>query len=157
MRYQVDGGSSDHVFYAALSSSSSNELMRITGDGKVGISNSSPATAMDIDGGLTLRQSGTITISSDNQSVTVGNRTFLRIQASGGIGTNRSINLTNGLATGQLLIIEGVGGDSFEIQSDDNVRLNSVDLNLLLNSHDTMMLIWDGTYWVEISRSNNEN
>jgi Chaperone of endosialidase len=41
-RYQVDATSSNHIFYAATSSSSSNELVRITGTGNVGIGVSAP-------------------------------------------------------------------------------------------------------------------
>jgi Chaperone of endosialidase len=37
LRYQTDGTSTDHVFYAATSSTTSNELMRIRGNGNVGI------------------------------------------------------------------------------------------------------------------------
>jgi hypothetical protein len=37
LRYQVDEASSSHVFYAGTSATTSNELMRIRGDGKVGI------------------------------------------------------------------------------------------------------------------------
>jgi ribosomal protein L31 len=36
-RYQVDNSSSVHAFYAGASSTTSNELMRITGTGNVGI------------------------------------------------------------------------------------------------------------------------
>lgn len=41
-RYQVTGTGADHVFYAAESSSSSIELMRIKGNGHVGIGTSNP-------------------------------------------------------------------------------------------------------------------
>ena len=51
LRYQTDHTNSDHVFYAATSSSTSDELMRITGDGKVGIG-SSPQTKLDVDGAI---------------------------------------------------------------------------------------------------------
>src|ERR1044071_7110892 len=36
-RYQVSASTDNHVFYAGLTSSTSAELMRIQGDGKVGI------------------------------------------------------------------------------------------------------------------------
>ena len=42
MRYQVPVSSNDHIFYSGASSSTSNELMRITGTGNVGIGVSSP-------------------------------------------------------------------------------------------------------------------
>jgi hypothetical protein len=50
LRFQVPEANADHVFYSGNSSSASNELMRITGDGKVGIGTSDPAAALDVDG-----------------------------------------------------------------------------------------------------------
>lgn len=44
LRYQVDTTTADHVFYAATSSSTSAELMRIKGTGSVIIGTSTPAT-----------------------------------------------------------------------------------------------------------------
>lgn len=43
-RYQVDATTTDHVFYAASSSTVSNELMRIKGNGNVTIGVATPAT-----------------------------------------------------------------------------------------------------------------
>lgn len=43
LRYHTDATISDHVFYGAVNSTTSNELMRIQGDGSVGIGTSSPA------------------------------------------------------------------------------------------------------------------
>ena len=158
MRYQVDATASNHIFYAGASSTTSNELLRITGGGKIGIgTGNSTVTSMDINGGLTLRNGGIITVGYDNYTINVGDRTYLRIDADGGTAATRTVKLTNGLAIGQILIIEGLGSNSFEITSSDNIRLDAVNLNLDLNSNDTLMLIWNGSYWIEISRSNNEN
>lgn len=44
MRYQVDGTLADHVFYAGTSATTSNELMRIKGNGNVTIGTPTPAT-----------------------------------------------------------------------------------------------------------------
>lgn len=53
LRYQVDDVTTNHVFYAAASESSSNELMRIQGDGKVGIGTANPTKALSIGNGTT--------------------------------------------------------------------------------------------------------
>ncbi|MEO8110132.1 MAG: hypothetical protein ABI594_08875 [Ginsengibacter sp.] len=42
LRYQTGVATDDHVFYSAASSTASNELMRIKGDGNVGIGTSAP-------------------------------------------------------------------------------------------------------------------
>jgi hypothetical protein len=49
LRYQVSGTGNNHVFYAATSATTSNELMRIQGNGFVGIGNS-PITKLDLSG-----------------------------------------------------------------------------------------------------------
>ena len=58
-RYQVSDIADNHVFYAGLTSTTSAELMRIQGDGKVGIGTATPAKLLDVKGdalinGLTL-------------------------------------------------------------------------------------------------------
>lgn len=49
-RYQVDAPGSDHVFFAAATAASSNELMRIKGTGLVGIGTSTPTKQTEIIG-----------------------------------------------------------------------------------------------------------
>jgi len=48
LRYQVDAITSDHVFFAGNSTSASVELMRIKGNGFVGIGSSAPSCKLDI-------------------------------------------------------------------------------------------------------------
>lgn len=49
-RYQVDATGADHVFFAAANATSSNELMRIKGNGNIGIGTSSPTKQTEIIG-----------------------------------------------------------------------------------------------------------
>lgn len=48
LRYQTDHTGADHVFYAAASATASNELMRIRGDGRMGLGTSTPAYLLDV-------------------------------------------------------------------------------------------------------------
>ena len=48
LRYQVDGVVASHVFYSGTSTSTSEELMRIGGDGNVGIGTSNPLTRLSV-------------------------------------------------------------------------------------------------------------
>ena len=57
LRYQTDLPSSDHVFFAATSATTSNELMRIKGNGNVGIGTAAPLTTLAVNGSLGLTQS----------------------------------------------------------------------------------------------------
>lgn len=56
LRYQTSSVNEDHVFMAAASSSSSNELMRIKGNGRVGIGTIDPSSALEVQGQLTIDQ-----------------------------------------------------------------------------------------------------
>lgn len=52
LRYQVDVPTTDHVFYAGTSPTTSNELMRIRGNGNVGIATPTPTERLDVAGNL---------------------------------------------------------------------------------------------------------
>lgn len=55
LRYQTDASGADHVFYAATSATTSNELMRITGTGNVGIGGITPNYRLDVNGRIRIR------------------------------------------------------------------------------------------------------
>lgn len=57
LRYQTDNSSSDHVFYSAIDGTSSKELLRIKGNGNVGIGMglTNPLNRFDINNGVAVR------------------------------------------------------------------------------------------------------
>lgn len=48
LRYQVSGVGANHIFYGGASATASNELMRIQGNGRVGIGTNNPGTTMEV-------------------------------------------------------------------------------------------------------------
>ncbi len=61
LRYQVNSLNDSHVFYAAANSSTaSNELLRIQGNGNVGIGTNNPQQRLDVNGNIRLNNNNSI-------------------------------------------------------------------------------------------------
>jgi microcystin-dependent protein len=103
LRYQVGGVGIDHVFYSGVNSSSSKELLRIKGDGRLGLGGGSGSTSikgkLSVGVDLTENLWGMEMISQDN----------------------------NSFGSGVLLTNNGVGGRSFGVVSSSG-KLNFMDL-----------------------------
>lgn len=129
--------------------------MIIDSTGKVGIGFTNPATSLGINGAVTYVQDNTIATNALTTTLAVNNRTFFRI-GSDAAPASRKLALTNGLFTGQMLIIQctSTGTSGFRIDDADiNIDISGATLNLLVN--DTISFIWDGNEWIELYRSDN--
>lgn len=138
-------------------------VITATWGGNVGIDNKDPQTALDVHGGFSLRprttltQGTTATVSSNNFAYTVDNRSYLQIDSDGS-PASRSIVLSDGLQTGQIIVIEcvAVGGIN-GIRIIDNTGTHNINSNgtrdLYIN--DMIGLMWNGSDWIEIFYTNN--
>jgi hypothetical protein len=70
LRYQVDKKTTDHVFYSAIDTDSSGELMRITGDTLVGIGTNSPEGLLHLYGKGLFGGGARLVFGDDYQSTT---------------------------------------------------------------------------------------
>ncbi|MCC7437705.1 MAG: hypothetical protein IT211_04345 [Armatimonadetes bacterium] len=141
---------------------------------RVGVAANNPQVAMDVNGGLAVRNANVsfpAGASPKVLNVTVGDRSYIRVTSDGvactGIGcvatglgtTQRSITLTSGNQVGQVLVIECVetaAGDGFRVlDADANVNTNILGPVYSMQNEDTLILMWNGTNWIEVGRSNN--
>ena len=124
----------------------------ILATGNTGIGVTTPSVKLDIDGAVAVRANA-MNVTADNQAVTVGNRSYLKLTADGA-PTSRTVTLSNGASEGQILIISviGTGANGIELADSGNLNLSGT---AQLDNGDTIQLIWDGTSWNEITRSYN--
>lgn len=121
----------------------------------VGINEAYPAVSLQLTGAFGMNAVAK-TLTSTNYSVTVGNASYIVITLA---GSNAGfILISNGLVRGQVLIIEsaqsnGSSGVQFFSGTSNNTRLSSNPLTL--KGLDTLTLIWNGAYWLELSHSSN--
>ncbi len=83
LRYQTAVNSNDHIFYTAASSTTSNELMRITGTGNVGIGTISPSQKLDVNGSVNIATTGVLNFGGVpvlNTNGTGGNDVYANIR-----------------------------------------------------------------------------
>lgn len=88
LRYQVASTGGSHIFYAAASSTASNELMRVQGDGNVGIGTATPSTKLTVSGTTALGNNLlTVLDATNGHNVSIGSN-----PSGGSIGTINNSN-----------------------------------------------------------------
>ena len=123
--------------------------------GNTGFGTPLPQTKVDIEGALTVGDDATLSANAALFNVTVGNRTYYRINSNSTPST-RVLNLSNGLATGQLLIIECAASGTNGIRVADLAANNTnTVVNRDMLAGDIITMIWNGADWMEVSYSDN--
>lgn len=118
-RYQVDNTISSHAFYAGTSTSTSNELMRITGVGNVGIGTTAPSERLHVAGSVRIVD-GTQGVGKVLTSDANGKGTWTTPAAGG--NTSELQKITEGSNTGWRIL----GNDAANY---GNIGANALDLS----------------------------
>jgi hypothetical protein len=135
---------------------------------RVGINDSTPSVALDVTGdgyfsgslsvGNVRVRSSTVSLTADNQVVTVGTNGYIRLSSDNATATNRTFVLTQGAGAGHILILEGPATNACELVDDSAVNgggNHRLSATWTPNANDTLTLIWNGTDWTELCRSAN--
>jgi len=135
---------------------------------RVGVAANDPQVAMDLNGGLAVRPPAVLNFPAGGTpkvlAVTVGDRSYFRIASDGGgcsglgcLGCGgtvlRSVTLTNGQQVGQVLMIECTSNE-FRIIDGGNINTDGAGC-FAATTNDIITFIWNGTAWLEVSRSAN--
>lgn len=100
----------------------------------------------------------TTALTADNQSVTVTNRNYIRLSSDSAVAGDRTFVISSGVQDGQLLDLEWTGTNAGELVDDfaatggGNGRLSAT---WTPTQYDVLSLRWNGTDWIERSRSTN--
>ncbi len=78
---------------------------------------------------------------------------FIKISAAGAVTSSLTTAISNGFWYGQILVLEGTDNvNTITIKNTANTKLSA---DCVLGIYDSLTLIWEGTYWMELARSNN--
>ncbi len=125
--------------------------------GWTGLGNVSPVCRLDVNGALRLRPT-TVALTADNQVVTVGDRSYIRLSSDNATAANRTFVLAQGAGAGHGLTLEWTGTNAGELVDDSAVSgggNHRLSATWTPTQYDTLQLIWNGTDWIETSRSVN--
>ncbi len=125
------------------------------GSGKVGINTLpyAPATALEVNGAVSLRAKLENIV--DNTTIVVGDRSFISIFNNIYPAIPR-FSISDGINSGQILILSSDINNAFvgiDIADGPNIQLEGAGFRL--QGEETLTLIWNGTKWLELCRSNN--
>jgi len=147
---------------ADFRSTDTNQFL-IRARGGVGIGTNNPADTLHVNG--TARLDGHTTIGALFALARVGvtpaasstltpTSSYLLLNPAASVTLNATTAIANGSTIGDVLILEGTS-DSQTVTINDAANTNLAAASRTLGNDDTLMLLWNGSSWIEISFSNN--
>jgi hypothetical protein len=115
-----------------------------------------PNTLVKINGTASIRDF--YTLDEETKDLSTGStltptKSNVKMTASGSITLNTTTPISNGTTAGQVLILRGSDNtNTITINDSGNVNLSG---DITLGDSDILMLLWNGTQWIQVSYSNN--
>ena len=122
------------------------------GNDRVGIKEGSPAGTLQVGGTLVCGTGGELTISSNVITVT---HSFHTVDTESDASTDDIDTINGGVAAGQILTITANNTARSVVAKDGTGNLKLAGDFTMDNTEDTLMLVYDGSNWLEVSRSGN--
>ncbi len=95
-----------------------------------------------------------VNLTADNQNIDVSLYGLVKITSDNTTATNRTFTITNGVVPGQTMYLTLVSGASTtaDLQDTGNVALSAA---WQPTQDDSLLLIWQGSKWIEVARADN--
>ena len=101
---------------------------------------------------LSIAPRKSIQVTKNNPTIDVGYNSYLSVR---GDGNNPKVILSRGKENGHILLIESALGLPFTMVDNVNKHRTELSGNHKMNGADTLLLVWSGTRWVQVSFSRN--
>ena len=122
------------------------------GNNRVGINEASPSGTFQVGGTLICGTGGELTISSGAITVT---HSYHTVDTQSDASTDDLDTISGGVAAGQILTIIANNTARSVVAKDGTGNLKLAGDFTMDNVEDTLMLVYDGSNWLEVSRSGN--
>jgi len=92
------------------------------------------------------------TVTANNPVLNIGSDSYFLVT---GDGTNPKVTLTPGREYGHLILIECALNKPFRMVDNVNKHRTELSKNYTMKGADTLLLVWSGSRWVQVSYSKN--
>ena len=154
----VDGGSftfneaSGDYDFRCESNNNTHMIFMDAGNDRLGVKESSPSTTLQVGGNVAFGTGGELTISS---GVVTSTHSYHTVDTESDASTDDLDTINGGVVAGQIIVLKAENTARSIVAKDGTGNLKLSGDFTMDNTEDTLMLVYDGSNWLEVTRSNN--